>query len=92
VERDHIHLPMVIPPKYAVAQVGEPLKSLTSRQLKGNARTGCAECRGMGAGAGREDFRLDGGSNEAMIRQSMRRQGEQETGHAQLALLRSPRP
>jgi putative transposase len=31
VERDHVHLPMVIPPKYAVAQVVELLKSVTSR-------------------------------------------------------------
>jgi hypothetical protein len=39
----------------------------------------------MGAG-GTRIVRLDGGSNEATIRQPMRHQGEQETGYAQLGL------
>lgn len=34
VERDHVHLHMVIPPKYAVSTVLETLKSVTSRRLK----------------------------------------------------------
>jgi putative transposase len=34
VERDHVHLHMVIPQKYAVSRVVETLKSVTSRQLK----------------------------------------------------------
>ncbi|MGE0645745.1 MAG: IS200/IS605 family transposase [Nitrospira sp.] len=34
VDRDHVHLHMVIPPKYAVSRVVETLKSVTSRQLK----------------------------------------------------------
>lgn len=34
VEGDHVHLRMVIPPKYAVSRVVETLKSTTSRQLK----------------------------------------------------------
>ena len=33
VDRDHVHLHMVIPPKYAVSRVVETLKSVTSRQL-----------------------------------------------------------
>ena len=34
VDRDHVHLHMVIPPKYAGSRVVETLKSVTSRQLK----------------------------------------------------------
>lgn len=34
VDRDHVHLHMVIPPRYAVSRVVETLKSVTSRQLK----------------------------------------------------------
>ncbi len=34
VERDHVHLHRVIPPKYAVSTVVEPLKSVTSRRMK----------------------------------------------------------
>ena len=34
VERDHVHLLMVIPPKHVVSMVVETLKSVTSRRLK----------------------------------------------------------
>ena len=34
VDRDHVHLHMVIPPKYAVSNVVETLKSVTSRRIK----------------------------------------------------------
>ena len=34
VERGHVHLHMVIPPKYAVSRVVETAKSVTSWQLK----------------------------------------------------------
>jgi len=34
VDRDHVHLHMVIPPNYAVSRVVETLNSVTSRQLK----------------------------------------------------------
>ena len=34
VDRDHVHLHIVIPQKYAVSRVVETLKSVTSRQLK----------------------------------------------------------
>ena len=31
VERDHVHLHMVIPPKYAIPRVAETLKTVTNR-------------------------------------------------------------
>ena len=34
VDRDHVHLHMVISPKYAVSKVVETLKRVTSRQLE----------------------------------------------------------
>ncbi len=34
VDRDHVHLHMVIPPKYAVSKVVETMKRVTSWQLK----------------------------------------------------------
>jgi len=34
IDRDHVHLHMVIPPKYAVSQVVNRIKVNTSRQMK----------------------------------------------------------
>ena len=87
VERDHIHLHMVIPPKYAVSRVVETLKSVTSRQLKEKFPHVLSKVYWDGGGGwARGFFPSTVGINEATIRHYVQHQGEQETGQAQLEL------
>ena len=87
VERDHVHLHMVIPPQYAVSRVVETLKSVPSRPLKEKVPHMLRRVYWDGGGVwARGFFASTVGINEATIRQSVRHQGEQETGQAQLAL------
>ena len=87
VDRDHVHLYRVIPPKYAVSKVVEILKSVTSRRLKEKFPHDLAKVYWDGGGIwARGFFASTVGINEATIRQYVRHQGEQETGQAQLEL------
>jgi len=87
VDVDHVHLYMVIPPKYAVSIVVETLKSVTSRRSKEKFPHFLAKVYGDGGGIwARGFFASTVGINEATIRQYVRHQGEQETGQAQLEL------
>ncbi len=87
VDVDHVHLYMVIPPKYAVSKVVEVLKSVTSRRLKEKFPHYLAKVYWDGGGVwARGFFASTVGVNEATIRQYVRYQGEQETGQAQLEL------
>jgi putative transposase len=77
VERDHVHLHMVIPPKYAVSKVVETLKSVTSRQLKEKFPHLLRKVYWDGGGVwARGFFASTVGINEATIWQYMRHQGE----------------
>ncbi|MGE0471069.1 MAG: IS200/IS605 family transposase [Nitrospira sp.] len=87
VELGHVHLHMVIPPKYAVSRVVETSKSVTSRQLKEKFQHVLRKVHWDGGGVwARGFFASTVGINEATIRQCVRHQGEQETGQAQLEL------
>ncbi|CUS34824.1 transposase [Candidatus Nitrospira nitrosa] len=87
VERDHVHLHMVIPPKYAVLRVVETLKSVTSRQLEEKFPHVLRNVWWDGGGIlARGCFASTVGINEATIRHDVQHQGEQETGQAQLEL------
>ena len=87
VDRDHVHLHMVIPPKYAVSKVVETLKSVTSRQLKEKFPHVLRKVYWDGGGIwARGFFASTVGINEATIRHYVQHQGEQETGQAQLEL------
>lgn len=81
-EEDHVHLHMVIPPKYAVSTVVGILKKNTSRELSKKFRF-------------LKDFYWDNegiwstgffvsmvGINEAMIRKYIEMQGKEDTGQA----------
>jgi REP element-mobilizing transposase RayT len=62
VERDHVHLQRVIPPKYAVSMVVETSKSVTSRQLKREMPARIEQSvLGGRRGLGTRGFRLHGG-------------------------------
>ena len=87
VERDHVHLHMVIPPKYAVSRVVEVLKSVTSRRLKEKFPHMLSRVYWDGGGVWpRGLFASTVGINEATIQHYVRYQGEQEMGQAQLEL------
>ncbi len=91
VERDHVHLHMVIPPKYAVSRVVETLKSVASRQLNKKFPHMVRRVYWDGERVwARGVFASTVGINEATIRPYERHQGEQETGHAQLELEGDP--
>ncbi len=81
VERDHVHLPMVIPSKYAVSKVVEILRSVTSRQLEEKFPRMLSKVYwDDGRGWARGFFTSTVGINEATIRQHVQHQGEQKTG------------
>ncbi|MBX3321294.1 MAG: IS200/IS605 family transposase [Nitrospira sp.] len=87
VDRNHVHLHMVIPPKYAVSRVVEALKSVTSRQLKEKFPHMVRKVYWDGGEVwARGFFASTVGINEATIRRYVQHQGEQETGQAQLEL------
>jgi len=87
VDRDHVHLHMVIPPNYAGSRVVETLKRATSRQLKEKFPHMVRKVYWDGGGVwARGFFASTVGINEATIRHYVQHQGEQETGQAQLEL------
>ena len=85
VDQDHVHLHMIIPPKYAVSAVVGTLKSVTSRRLKEKFSPALSKVYWDGGGIwARGFFASTVGINEVTIRNYVRYQGEQETGQAQL--------
>ena len=87
VESDHVHLHMVIPPKYAVSKVVEVLKSVTSRRLKMKFPHFLEKVYWDGGGIwARGFFASTVGVNEKVIRNYVRYQGQQDAGQAKLEL------
>ena len=86
IDRDHVHLHVVIPPKYAVSEVVRDMKSNTARLLK--AKFGFLERVYWGT----ESIWSSGyfvstvGVDEQTIRNYVRWQGEQDLGQAELEL------
>ena len=82
-DKDHVHLYMIIPPKYAISKVVETLKSVTSRRLKEQFSHFLSRIYWDGGGIwGRGFFVATAGVNEAMIRKYVAYQGRQEEGQA----------
>ena len=85
IEADHVHLHMVIPPKYAVTRVVNTLKSVTSKKLKQRFSHFLQKVYWDGGGIWRPGFFVSTvGINETIIQKYVRDQGEQDTGQAQL--------
>ncbi len=85
-EPDHIHLHMVIPPRYAVSKVVETLKTNTSRALKERFRflnKVYWDGRGMWS---KGYFVSTVGINEKTIRRYVEMQGKEDSGQAELEL------
>ena len=86
-DKDHVHLYMIIPPKYAVSKVVETMKSVTSRQLKEQFSHFLSKVYWDGGGVwGRGFFVSTVGVNEAVIRRYVQYQGRQEEGQATLEI------
>jgi len=85
IDVDHIHLHMIIPPKYAVSKVVDALKAVTSLKLKQRFPHFLQKAYWDGGGIWSKGFFVSTvGINEAIIRRYVRYQGEQDTGQAQL--------
>ena len=84
IKPDHVHLYMVIPPKYAVSMVAETIKKNTSRSLSRKfnfLQKVYWDKKGIW---GKGYFVSTVGINEAVIRKYVQCQAEEETGQAQL--------
>lgn len=85
IDEDHIHLYMIIPPKYAVSKVVETMKSVTSRQLKEKFSHFLKKVYWDRSGIWSRGFFVSTiGINEAIIRRYVHYQGEQDMGQAKL--------
>jgi len=83
-EEDHVHLHMVIPPKYAVSMVIGVLKRNASRELSKKFRF-LKDFYWDNEGIWSTGFFVSTvGINEAMIRKYVEMQGKEDTGQAQL--------
>ena len=87
IDFDHVHLHMIIPPKYAVSKVVETIKCVTSRRLKMKfphmIRKVYWDDEGIWA---RGFFVSTVGINETVIRNYVKYQGQQDAGQAKLVL------
>ena len=85
-ERDHVHLHMVIPPRYAVSDIVRMMKSNTAKRLK--AKFSFLEKVYWGTDSiwSRGFFVSTVGINEQTIRNYVRLQSQEDFGQAQLEL------
>ena len=84
IDLDHVHLYMVIPPKYAVSKVVETIKSNTSKALKikfAFLKKVYWDDRGIWA---KGYFVSTVGINEKIIKEYVKMQEKEETGQAEL--------
>ena len=85
VDRDHIHLHMIIPPKYAVSDAVETMKKNTSRVLRKKFSRFLGKVYWDGGGIWSKGFFVSTvGINEEIIRRYIQMQGEEDAGQAQL--------
>ena len=84
IEVDHVHVHMIIPPKYSVSEVVEAIKKNTSKALREKFRF-LSKVYWDGRGIwGRGYFVSTVGINEEIIKKYVRYQGTEETGQAEL--------
>ena len=85
IEPDHLHLHMVIPPKYVVSKVVEVLKSVMAMRLKMKFPHFLGKVYWDGGGIWARGFFVSTVSiNESVIRKYVRYQGQQDAGQAKL--------
>ena len=88
VDKDHVHIHMIIPPKYAVSIVIKALKSNTAREMKTKFQPWLSRWYWDNKGIwSRGFFSSTVGIDEQTIRNYIKQQGEDDAGQAQLAML-----
>ncbi len=84
--KDHIHLHMIIPPKYAISKAVETIKSNTSRTLKNKFKF-LKKVYWDDEGIWSKGYFVSTVSiNEKIIKEYIRKQGEEDAGQAQLEM------
>lgn len=86
IDKDHMHIYMVIPPEYSVSQVVETLKKNTSRHLRKKFRFLDKVYWDNGGIWSRGYFVSTVGIKEEVIRKYVEMQGKEDTGQAKLEL------
>ncbi len=86
IDVDHVHIHMVIPPKYSVSYVIETLKKNTSRQMRNKFRFLESVYWDSGGIWSKGFFVSTIGIDEKVIRRYVEKQGQEDTGQAELEL------
>ena len=87
IEKEHVHLHMMIPPKYSISKVVGTMKSVTSKRLKEKFPHFLKKIYWDEEGVWARGFFVSSvGINESTIRKYIRYQGEQDEGQAELEL------
>ncbi len=84
IDKDHVHVHMVIPPKYSVSVAVETIKKNTSRRLRGKFRFLDKVYWDRGGIWSTGYFVSTVGITEEIIRRYVARQGKEDAGQAQL--------
>ncbi len=85
-DKDHVHLHMIIPPKYSVSSVLNQIKSNTSRDMKERFEFLEKVYWGTDSVWSAGFFVSTIGINEEVIRNYVKMQGQEDSGQAQLEL------
>ena len=84
-DKDHIHVHMIIPPKYSVSMVVETIKKNTSKSLREKFSHFLNKVYWDGGGIWSKGFFVSTvGINEEIVRRYVQMQGEEDAGQAQL--------
>jgi len=87
IDKDHVHIHMVIPPRYSVSKVVNVMKSNSSRALGKKFSHFLKKVYWDGGGIWSKGFFVSTvGIDEEIIRRYVQKQGEEDTGQAQLEL------
>ena len=87
VDVDHVHLHMIIPPKYSVSKVVETLKTVTSMRLKAKFPHFLKKVYWDGGGIWAQGFfAATVGIDEKVISKYVKYQGQQDAGQAKLEI------
>ena len=91
IDADHVHLHMIIPPKYSISKVVETMKSLTSTRLKKKFPHFLKKVYWDDAGIWARGFFVSTvGIDERVISRYVQYQGRQDAGQAKLELWNTP--
>jgi putative transposase len=85
-DKDHIHIHLVIPPKYSVAQVVSRLKSYTSRDMRKKFKFLKDVYWGTSSIWSKGYFVSTVGVNDKVIRRYVAMQGSEDAGQAKLEI------